>query len=288
MIGGKFKTYFWVGIFFLVTGCNFETQTQKESYKSVAYSKQDLAFNQYKTHLLSICGKPIEGCEFEYNPDNTRFFLISGAGDDTCFVAESSIQCGCPGGSCGNDIQVIKKEKNATRILLTLCGYTVEPEDTITDVYRSFSYYLRGYNSKQLKVRVRYSEKAFKNDTLEKGGIPFPLLKSLLKAHPECLPDMDCPLADRIVVDSLKTDEKGGFVWKVRLTPDDGAEKIYLLSTEGKYRMLNTFESVHLINILPEVSNSFFNLRTETLFKIQTWTWNGKKYILKEEVPVKE
>ncbi|MBX7243377.1 MAG: hypothetical protein K1X92_16680 [Bacteroidia bacterium] len=289
MTGGTFKIYIWAGFLLLIAGCNFETQTQKESYKSVVNSKQDLAFNRYKDYLLSTCSsKPIEGCEFEYSPDNTRFFLISAPGEDTCFVAESSIQCGCPGGSCGNDIQVVKKEKKVFRVLLTLCGYTVEPEDTITTTYRSFSYNLRGYNSKQLKVRVRYSPQGFRYDTLEKGGISFSMLKSLLKDNPECLPDLDCPLADRIVLDSLKTDEKGGFLWKVQLKPEDGTEKIYLLSQEGDYRILNKFESVYSVDTLPEISNGYFNLRTETLFKIQTWAWNGKKYILKEEMPVKD
>ena len=273
-------------ILFLSVSCNFETQTQKESYKSAANSQEDLDFDKYKRILRKTC-MVIEGCEFEFEPDNTRFFLLSDSDQDTCFVAESSIQCGCPGGSCGNEIQVIKKDKKGVNVLLSLCGSTVEPTDTFEHHYRSFSYYLRGYQSKQMKIRVSYSQKEFHFDTLKKGNLDYRLLQVLLKDNAECLPDFDCVLADKITLDSLVTNNQGGFLWKVTLPPSNKPETTYLLSTDGNYKIINTFESALSFKPLAESSKGYFDIEIETLFKLQTWKWTGKKYEKKKEVPIK-
>ncbi len=276
------------GIALCFVGCNFESQTRKEEYRgSLNIKNNNTEFERYKQLLRTTC-RLMEGCDFEYDTQNTRFFLLSGNNEDTCFVAESSIQCGCPGGSCGNDIQVIRKTGKDTKILLSLCGFTVEPEDTLIHKYRSFSYFIRSYNSKQLKINVSYSEKGFIFDTLIKGDLPYPLLKAVLKNQPECLPDLDCPLADKIILDTLKTQKKGQFLLVVKIQPDgENSPKWLLVSPEkDTYPIINSFESVNAWDTLPTTHKGYYGIRIETLFKQQIWEWNGQQYTLKKELPL--
>jgi hypothetical protein len=260
-----------------IVGCKQETTQYQTQYKGQATEEKNATFTHFEQIILRLC-QPIAGCEIPYAGDNTRFIFLSQPNQDSVFAVESSIQCGCMGGSCGNDIQILRKENNEWKNILSVCGYNIQEQaQSEGEIAPSgFSFDLRGANGYPLKVNLIWQQKTPLLDTLFWGEFPYPLLKQVLKDEKECFPSLDCNTLRFLHFDSLPSSPHP--LWVVKNTSPSQSPVTFLINPTQNYKILHRFEGLDTLYLASNAQTEYPNIIVETMFLQEVWKWNKTCY----------
>lgn len=276
------KIYLYFTAYLLLFGLACKNEGRNTSvYSKKANKKTDESFSRYLSFLTNNCDSLCKMMEdWQYSPENTQFHLISASQDDTMFVSSSELECWCMGGSCGTDIHIFQKKKdNSLKEWFHGCGIMGEVEDTIIHGIKPFSYYVRGYEGGNLKIRISKSQDKLIFDTLQRGNVPYKILQLVLTKDTNCVNShYDCPQS-QLELDTFSCDDKSKKLWIAKNTQHE----YWLIDLHEKQRIVNQFQEVMEFEVLNSLTNGKKDIIIHKPLTDQVWKWEKQTYKLASE-----
>jgi len=132
--------------------------------------------NEYTRIVLSLCDH-IEFKELQYTTGNTTIIGLDIHQPTSCFLFASEISCGFPAGSCGDDIQVIRKDSSGYRQIFSVCGYVYNSLSETNEGIKSFIYGTGdGY-----KIKVSWNGRKFEETILSINNLNYACIREITR-----------------------------------------------------------------------------------------------------------
>lgn len=236
--------------------------------------------NIYTKIADSLCA-PLQVSDYKYTDRNTHIYFLNPKDSLDCFIFVSEVACGFPAGSCGSDIQVIKRKGGKYRSMLSACGYIYNTLNAQNDDILSFIYGTHdGY-----KVQVNWDGKEFDEENISVNNVKYEYIIRISEASHRNVTDFTLynpkdSIDDKIPViveDFQYGMKRKGKLYTVMLDKsqemylfDDGDNPQIILSAKGKYnlRPIVSLKDIYDIMLLGD-GNSLQNS--------QSWTYDKQK-----------
>lgn len=244
--------------------------------------KEVVINNTYTKITDSLC-TTIETNDISYTNLNTDIYPLNPDDSTDCFVFASEVTCGFLPGSCGRDIQIIKRtKKKGYRVAFSACGDIFTTINEKNDNILSFLYGTQdGYI-----VKVFWDGREFEDKTISVNNISYSYIIKIAEAtrhNPTdfVLYDPHHPDAEKIPVvieDFSLGANKAGKRFKVLFEREP--EIFIFEKKEDHPKIILTAMGNDSIQVMSGTGKEYFDVwinRTEPQAERQTWKYNYKK-----------
>lgn len=159
-----------------ITFCSCEPNSQTKNQVKELENKDELELtetpidNEYTKIVLSLCNEVYEN---KFTSTNAEYFDLNGHGGKDCFVFSSSLYCGAPMGTCGSNIQIIRRFGDKYKIVFEACGFNIFPS-----IETNFEFLAFTYETKDgIKKKVYFNGKKFVEKAIYVNNLDYDKLK---------------------------------------------------------------------------------------------------------------
>jgi len=157
-----------------------QTADQKTAHQSLTdTSIKEIAISNTYTKIVDSLCLGLKTNEISYTNLNTDIYILHPEDSTDCFVFASEATCGFLPGSCGRDIQIIKKtKKEGYRVAFSTCGNILTTINEKNDNILSFLYGTQdGYI-----VKVFWDGREFEDKTISINNISYNYIIKIAEA----------------------------------------------------------------------------------------------------------
>ncbi len=146
-----------------------KTKSSDSTNKSLKDTVPEVEIKNRFTKISDSMCYPLLVSDFKYTNKNTQIFFLNPNDSLDCFIFSSEFSCGLPSGSCGNDIQVFKKNQGKYYSALSTCGLIYNVLNEQHDGILSFIYgTASGY-----KIKAYWNGSDFSEDNMSVNDIDY-------------------------------------------------------------------------------------------------------------------
>ena len=172
--------------FIILLGCqpkgssvHQQKDQQAKGKRTTDASIKEVVISNIFTEIVDSLCISTSTADTVYTNLNTAIFVLNPDDSTDCFVFASEITCGFLPGSCGRDIQVIKrKKKGGYRVVFSTCGHIFTTINEKNDNILSFLYGTQdGYI-----VKVYWDGREFEDKTVSINNISYDYIIKIAEA----------------------------------------------------------------------------------------------------------